>query len=343
MATVRFLIPALVLALLALACTSPPTHTPTIEATSETQAENIRLQVQATVVSMPTSTPFPTYTPAPTSTLIPTSSPTPKPTPTLTPLPTATPTPTPLPTFTPTPRPTATPRPIPTPKPVPVSAEARAFAKACGEAFGKDVGATEADFIQWVAGLSVLEAPPELDDFRWAKVGQYLLQINTDVRPMEVIGPNADTQDMYEIEIGIVADMSGAMRRVLVEGGCLGEWDVLLGERMMAAWDRMHEPGFQTPATVEAYVWACVDIRANVPIMDHPDAGLEYMVTWWDHLKPPPGLEDYHAATMDMFLASREAGDVTRVDLDLVKRVNDEAHKVGVEFVALLTSSGCIG
>ena len=110
MATARFLVPALIFVLLALACTSdapPPTSPPDLTATTAAQTENIRLRVQATVASQPTSTPWPTYTPQLTFT----------PHPTLAPAPTATLRPTYTPYPTPTLRPTARPKPTYTPYP----------------------------------------------------------------------------------------------------------------------------------------------------------------------------------------------------------------------------------
>ena len=137
MATVRFLIPALALAFLALACVSGeptpallPTYTPFPTYTpypTLTSAPTVTPYPTYTPTPVPTATPNPTYTPQPTATLPPTHTPTPTSVPTPTHAPTATPmatsrptpTPTPTPTIAPTPTPTATPVPTSTPSPAP--------------------------------------------------------------------------------------------------------------------------------------------------------------------------------------------------------------------------------
>ena len=119
----RAYIAAVLLVLLAIACTAPvptpepiSTPTPNLDATLAARVqEGVQLGIQTAMAQIPTATPVPTATPIPTAT----------PAPTATPIPTATPRPTPTATRRPTPtrRPTATPWPTPRPTSTPSISE----------------------------------------------------------------------------------------------------------------------------------------------------------------------------------------------------------------------------
>ena len=223
---------------------------------------------------------------------------------------------------------------------------AEEFASGCGELMRTAVWDTDDDFISWLTRLTLLEVPPELEDFRKARTAQYLMQTDASGDNIEVLGLNKDTQFWYERELWLVSEeMPDYLIQILVEGGCLGVEEVGNGKRMMAAWDRMNDDGgdFARPATVEDYLKSCADITLNAPIMDSADAQIEYAITWMGKLEPPPEVEDYHAAMMDVAIALREVGDITLVDANILRRVNDEAFKVGTDFVGLLVTSGCAG
>ena len=241
--------------------------------------------------------------------------------------------------------PTIAPNPVPiVPGLILVSAEVKEFAAVCGEVMRADIGNSDADFIAWVANLIDLEAPSELEEFWKASTGQYLLQIDTEADPIKIIGPNEQTQLWFEQEARLVSEMSSDMIQILVEGGCLGEVDVKHSKQIVAAWNRiLGDEDFAQPATIEDYVQSCADIKVTVPIMDEASAGIRHMIDWWDILQPPSEAAGYHAATMAVFRAAHEAGDITLVGESLILAINEEAMKVGDAFVGLLIRSGCAG
>ena len=118
------------------------------------------------------------------------------------------------------------------------------YAVACGELLAASPKTTgeqgERDFVEWVRSLDALTPPPELRGFHDAWTTQFSAQLLTG-------GPNGETQEAYDLEIRIVAEMSPSLRQVLVDASCLSEIDILTGGRRLEAEARMTRGGSGTP------------------------------------------------------------------------------------------------
>ena len=302
--------------------------------------------------SIPHPTPFSVPTPRRVATraysppkliVVPTSAPpTPRPYPTLPPLLPVTPPPFPtvaVPTLPPLPtfEPPSPPRgqKVPIPEFVPVTATEVEFAAACGELMGADLG-TET-FAEWVTALQGLEAPPAFQDFWDARVSLYAFQLSPDG---DAVGVNSLTQRAYDREIEIVAGMRPSLRQALIDGWCLSETSVLLGTHILAAKARL--AAGQPTLSYEDYAQACADIDTTAPTFDTADAFMQYVIEWWQALVPPPGVEKYHAAVLDLYLEVRAVGGLDFVGTNYLLAIEEEAGKVEGDFVEHLLRSGCI-
>lgn len=220
---------------------------------------------------------------------------------------------------------------------------AKEYAAACGEWSQADVGTDDNDFVSWVVQILQLQPPPELQDFHDARAGQYVLQTKVHGNTVEVVGPNADTQFWYDIEVTLVAEMPRHLGQTLVESGCLNEGDMELAKQVMAATNRMQQDDFFEPATLEEYLQSCVDIKMTAPVMDSMDAFFEHFIDGWGRLNPLLQLEDYHSAVLRLYLGWQRVGDIASIDHVTIQDVNDEALKLGDTFVGKLVTSGCSG
>ena len=179
---------------------------------------------------------------------------------------------------------------------------AKEYAAACGEWSQADVGTDDNDFVSWVVQILMLQPPPELQDFHDAMSGQYLLQTEVHGNAVEVVGPNAETQFWYDMEVQVVAEMPQHLGQTLVQGGCLNEGDMELAKEVMAAANRIQQDGFFEPATLDGYLQACVDIKLTAPVMGAEDAYLDHLIHEWSVLTPLPQLVGYHSAVLRLYL-----------------------------------------
>ena len=206
---------------------------------------------------------------------------------------------------------------------------------------GDDIGTGEEGdqgFDAWVDAITALIPPPELRDFHESWTTQYAGQSN---------GPNAKTQQAYWQEAEIVVAMMPELRQILVDEWCLTETDVLLYNRQLAARARLAAATVYRVQTVEEYVQVCADIKAAMPIMGSLSAMVTHLLTEWQNLVPPPGLEVYHFTVHSFLQELRLAkGDIDKVpgeSLVAVKGAARAAIDKHPDFLDLLIRSGCGG
>ena len=337
-----------VLFLLTVACSEsppPPTPVPTVPTVEPT--------VAAVAPTLPpgrtaTSTPPATPTPVPTATPSPTFQPPPT-------IPTLRAPPTPLGGVVVS-QPPPTLRTIPTlispparsSQPSPLAAidqvAARKYAVACGQL--SDEG-DDLEFVEWVDAISALVPPPALQDFHesWVALFEGQIEVSNGVRT--VVGPNDKTQEANWRNMEIVSAMSPALQQILIDGRCLLETEIIAYNYALIARARLEAQPVRRPQTAEAYVRVCADINAAAPRMNTINAVLTYYATEWQALIPPAGLEDYHAAVLDLYWQWNAVdGDIDRVPVSYLIAVEREAYAATLtypSFVELLFESGCGG
>ena len=197
----------------------------------------------------------------------------------------------------------------------------------------------EQDFYAWVDAITALIPPPELRDFHESWTTQFAGQSN--------LGPNAKTQQAAWQEAEIVVAMMPELRQILVDERCLTETEVLLYNRQVAARARLAAATVYRAQTVEEYVQVCADIKFAAPIMGGLSAMFTHLLTEWQNLVPPPGLEVYHSTVHSFYQELRSA----KWDIDKVPGESLVALKSAVraatdkhpDFPNLLIRSGCTG
>ena len=196
----------------------------------------------------------------------------------------------------------------------------------------------EREFDAWADAITALIPPPELRDFHESWTTQYAGQSN---------GPNAKTQQAYWQEAEIVVTMMPELRQILVDEWCLTETEVLLFNRQLAARDRLAAAPVYRVQTVEEYVQVCADIKAATPIMGGLSAMFTHLLTEWQNLVPPPGLEVYHVTVYSFYQELRSAqGDIDKVPGESLVAIKGAALATidkHPDFLDLLIRSGCGG
>ena len=194
------------------------------------------------------------------------------------------------------------------------------------------------DFYAWVDAITALIPPPELQDFHESWTTQFAGQGN--------VGPNVKTQQAARQEAEIVVAMMPELRQILVDERCLTETDVSLYNRQVAARARLAVATVYRVQTVEEYVQVCADIVVATPFMGSESAMFTHLLTEWQNLVPPPGLEGYHSAVRSIYQEWRSAGDIDKVPgeswlaLESAARAATDKHP---DFFNLLIRSGCGG
>ena len=95
---------------------------------------------------------------------------------------------------------------------------------------------------------------------------------------------------------------------------------------------------------MEEYAQRCADIGHSAPLAGSVEDFLSYTVEQWRQLNPPPGLEGYHESVLVFYDRWEEIGfsEDPAVLASVIVATNEEAKKVGIEFVELMIRSGCI-
>ena len=122
---------------------------------------------------------------------------------------------------------------------------------------------------------------------------------------------------------------------------------MLLYNRQLAARARLAAATVYRVQTVEEYVQVCADIKAAMPIMGSLSAMATHLLTEWQNLVPPPGLEVYHSTVRSFYQELRSAkGDIDKVPGEsfvAVKSAVRAAIDKHPDFLNLLIRSGCTG
>ncbi len=199
------------------------------------------------------------------------------------------------------------------------------------------------DFYAWVDAITALIPPPELQDFHESWTTQFAGQI----AGQSNVGPNAKTQQAAWQEAEIVVAMMPELRQILVDERCLTETDVLIYNRQVAARARLAAATVYRAQTIEEYVQVCADIKFASPIMGGQSAMFTHLLTEWQNLVPPPGLEVYHSTVRSFYQEWRSAkGDIDKVSGESLVAVKSAARAVidkHPDFFNLLIRSGCGG
>ena len=195
------------------------------------------------------------------------------------------------------------------------------------------------DFYAWVDAITALIPPPELRDFHESWTTQFAGQSN--------VGTNAKTQQAAWQEAEIVVAMMPELRQILVDERCLTETDVLLYNRQVAARARLAAATVYRVQTVEEYVQVCADIKAATPVWGSPSAMTTHLLTEWQNLVPPPGLEVYHSTVLSFYQEWRSAKwDIDKVPVESFVALKSAARAAidkHPDFLNLLIRSGCTG
>ena len=199
----------------------------------------------------------------------------------------------------------------------------------------------ERDMREWVQSANELTPPPELVEFHEARVGTYSKQFGTDG---ETIGPNAEAQAAYQREVELVDAMSPDVRRVLIDGWCLTEEDVLSGRRRLEALARADAIANMEPGTVTVamYALACADVTRTTPHFDDSAAVYDHYVEKWTALEPPAEVEEYHAAVLEVFLDSQET-QIIDLESPAMLAAMREALNLPPNVMDALRFEGCVG
>ena len=264
--------------------------------------------------------------------------------------PTATPV---SPTVPPSSAPTVTlPSPTPPQTQVPLphdAVAARDYAVACRQLLDVDIGygaEGKRGFAEWVDSARALTPPPELRDFHESWVTQFEGQLEISDGSRTSIEPNAMTQQAKWRKMEIVSAMRPELRQILVDEWCLLETEVMLYPRILAAKARLEANPVRQTTTVDEFLQVCADIKVSTPTMDSMDALYTHLITEWQNLIPPPGLEGYHAAVLDFYLEMEVVQDPGRVPIKYLLAAQEAAKKAALkypDFIELLIRSGCGG
>ena len=148
-------------------------------------------------------------------------------------------------------------------------------------------------------------------------------------------------------EAEIVVAMMPELRQILVDERCLTETEVLLYNRQVAARARLAAATVYRAQTVEEYVQVCADIKFATPIMGSLSAMFTHLLTEWQNLVPPPGLEVYHSTVRSFYQEWRSAeGDIDKVPFESLMALKSAALAAidkHPDFLNLLIRSGCTG
>ena len=218
-------------------------------------------------------------------------------------------------------------------------AEVREYARACGD-LRNATQETADEFIQWVADAQALNPPVILQELHDAWIDQFAGQIVDG----QLLGPNEETQEAYWREVSLVTFMSPAVRQVLVDEWCLLETEIALYNRVAAALKRMAVPGAEVTLTLEQYAERCADMQLTAPLMGGTDMLFNHLVNTWSALVPPPGLEGYHQAVLELYLEWQTVENFDLVSLDSQLALREQALAASLkhrDFLEVMLRKGC--
>ena len=232
--------------------------------------------------------------------------------------------------------------PDPTPPQVPLVVEVTpdTYAAECGAVMGssEDIGTGtegEQDFREWSTRLSEIQTPAELVAFHEARSGQYEAQVSNG-------GPGLESHLANMNEMAAIESISPGLRRVLLDGGCLDEFDVTVAREFREAQERM-KTRLSTGLTLSVVEYArhCRDIRLTTPVMHNTKGIADHYFSEWRKVTPPPIAEDYHRVIVKVYEGFRDTGEINANSPQMLL-AKGKAIVAGAKFIETMQDEGCL-